>query len=150
MMDYINLQIAPDKVITLAYRHEYPTFIFEHDIEINGWIVGHIIKLGGPQYSTYKYNFKNYLEFVITDPKGIQHIKTWQYNQGDDEMRAFWDSRDGGLSNTIRHYLVDSPIFRCANWEDYDAWRVINKVKTIINSTNDNISKLKNISKILK
>ena len=149
-MEYINLQIAPDKVMILAYKYEYPSFIFENDIEINGWSIGKFVKIGGPRFSTYKYDFKRYLEFVITDPNGVQKIKRWFCHNGDDEMTAYWDPYNNDFSGTICYYLKNSPIFKCANWEDYDAWRVINKVKTIINSTHDNISKLKNISKILK
>ena len=47
-MEYINLQIAPDKVMILAYKYEYPSFIFENDIEINGWSIGKFVKIGGP------------------------------------------------------------------------------------------------------
>lgn len=36
-----------------------------------------IIKLGGPKVSSYKYDFKNYLEFIITDKnvvyRGLSH-----------------------------------------------------------------------------
>lgn len=149
-MEYINLQIAPDKVMILAYKYEYPTFIFENDIEIKGWIIGKIIKIGGPRFSTYKYDFKRYLEFVITDPNGVQKVKKWFCHNGDDEMSAYWDTYNNDLSGTICYYLKNSPIFGCADWEDYDACRIIHKVKAYLDAPQSNYAKVKSIIKTLK
>lgn len=75
-----------------------------------------------------KYDIKNYLEFVITDPKGETGIKQYYYNSGDDEMPA---SQKTATIESIAFYLRESLIFQNCDWADYYAGVVVAKIGTI-------------------
>ena len=79
-MEYLNIPLPNNRILTLGYNHADSTYVFERDIEFNGWIISKIIKVGGPQISHYKYNYDNYFELAITDSKNFQRIEKYFYN----------------------------------------------------------------------
>ena len=64
-----------------------------------------IVKLGGPRSSIYKYDFKNYLEFVIVDKKEINRTKEWYYH-GDSEVNIY--GCDGGSHYALEFFSVNT------------------------------------------
>lgn len=141
-MGYINIPLPNNRVLTLGYNYADSTYVFEQDIEFKGWIISKIIKQGGPKRSRYKYDFKNYFEFVITDSNGISRIKRYFYNEGDDEVFAY----DGECSvEAIPYYIKSSLIFQCKDWADYDACEILMTIKKI---TNKDISKQEQLEQI--
>lgn len=129
-MGWQNIALHGGRVVSIRYDFDDKDFVyvFERDIEIDGWTVSRIVKVGGPRSSQYKYDIKNYLEFVITDPKGETGIKQYYYNSGDDEMPA---SHKTATIESIAFYLRESLIFQSCDWADYDAGVVVAKIGTI-------------------
>ena len=74
---YVNVPVN-GKMEQLHYQYDDGAadyFIFDKDIQIGEWTVKKVIKLGGPRSSSYKYDFKNYLEFLILDKNGVSRTK---------------------------------------------------------------------------
>ena len=95
------------------------------------------IRLGGPETSIYKYEFKNYLEFVIIDKRGESRIKQFYYNDNS-EFTTTKPYDDNISQRGIRLFLENHPLFDCIDWNDYDASAVISKIKETVNSDNMN------------
>lgn len=145
-MEYLNIPLPNDHVLTLGYSYADSAYVFEQDIGFNGWIISKIIKQGGPKYSGYKYDFKNYFEFVITDSDGISRIKRYFYNKGDNEVLAYWGECP---IEAIPYYIQSSLIFQCKDWADYDICKTLADIKKVINMNISQQEQLKRIKQIL-
>lgn len=128
-MEYLNIPLPNNQILTLGYNQANSAYVFEQDIEFNGWIISKIIKRGGPKYSRYKHDFNNYFEFVITDNNGISRIKRYFYNGGDDEVLAYWGENP---IEAIPYYIKSSSIFQCRDWADYDTCKALTAIKEIV------------------
>ena len=150
-MNYLNITLQHDKVLTVGYDREDTSnsIVFEKDILVSDWTINRIIQVGGPRYSSYKYDWNNYLEFVITDRNGTQRIKRYHYNGGshNDNVGVYVS----GVSQieSIAYFIKNSSIFICEDWEDFDAYVILANVKNIINSKEANIAKVKKLRDIL-
>ena len=64
-MEMLNIKHG-NQVQQLRYDYDSGVYSFEKDIQIGDWTVSRFIKIGGPKGgSIYKYDFKNFFEFVI-------------------------------------------------------------------------------------
>ena len=141
-MEYLNIILPNDHVLTLEYIYANSAYQFNQDIEFSRWTIHRIIKHGGPKTSFYKYDFKNYLEFVITDANGISRIKRYFYNRGDKEISAYWSD---SIVEAIPHYIKNSMVFQCKDWTDYDACIILAEIEKIINNNSSRQEKLEQI-----
>lgn len=122
------------------------TVLLEKDIKYNGWTISRNIKwVAFP--STYKWNFKHYFEFVITDSIGNTRNKLYYYygdGDKDDYSACAYDKREELQHSfgTIPFYLNNALVFKCKNWKDYDAavkiLKSLEEIKKVIHS---NLSK---------
>lgn len=150
---YINISIN-NEVQQFHYRYddEAAVYIFDEDISIGEWTIKNIVKLGGPKISAYKYDFKNYLEFVIIDKNGISRIKTWFYNDyihPDSELGQY--SHENGAIYSVSFFCEEYPAFECSDWSDYDASIKLKEIQAIIEKPDiDNNTKYKRVENIIK
>lgn len=68
------------------YDEDMFAYRFEDDIKLGDWTIAKIVRIGGPKTSIYKYDFKNYLEFVITDKCGESRVKQYYHNCFSEEI----------------------------------------------------------------
>ncbi len=147
-MELINIQVSSNKVTTLCYEYKDRQYLFDSDICVNGWTISRAIAIKGPSSSCYKYDYRNYLEFIITDPNGDQKIKTWFHNKGDNELKSYW--AEYNLSEAIKFYIENSPIFNCKNWVDYEDSLIIKDISSIIEDETSNSSAIERIIDLLQ
>ena len=125
------------------YDDETATYTFDEDIRIGDWTIKKTIKLGGPRTSIYKYDFKNYLEFVIIDRYGISRIKSWHYNYNS-ELNVY--GCDGGSDYALSYFCNEFQAFKYLDWNDYDANVRLKEIQSILERTdNDNTTKYERI-----
>lgn len=141
-MEYLNIILPNNHTLTLEYNLVNSAYLFNQDIEFSGWTIHKIIKRGGPKESIYKHDFKNYLEFIITDANGISRIKRYFYNGGDEEVPAYWSD---SIVEAIPHYIKKSMVFQCKDWTDYDACIILAEIEKIINNNSSRQEKLEQI-----
>lgn len=151
-MEMMNIQHGPSIIqVTYEYDKEMRAFHFKDDIKIGYWTVLKNIRIGGPETSIYKYDFNNYLEFVIIDKRGESRIKQYYYNCFSDEIIVNQSYDDDISQRGIRLFLENHPLFDCIDWNDYDASAVISKIKETVNSDNmNNVDKINKIRSLLK
>lgn len=136
--------------VTYEYDKEMRAFHFKDDIKIGYWTVLKNIRLGGPETSIYKYDFNNYLEFVIKDKRGTSRIKQFYYNNNS-EFTTTKPYDDDISQRGIRRFLENHPLFDSIDWNDYDASVVISRIKKTVNSDNmNNVEKIDKIRSLLK
>lgn len=150
-MELMNIQHGLSTIqVTYEYDKEMRAFHFKDDIKIGYWTVLKKIRLGGPETSIYKYEFKNYLEFVIIDKRGESRIKQFYYNDNS-EFTTTKPYDDNISQRGIRLFLENHPLFDCIDWNDYDASAIISKIKETVNSDNmNNDEKIDKIRSLLK
>lgn len=127
------LNIVHDKKaqqLRYDYDSETGVYTFESDIIIGEWTVSRIIKIGGPRTSAYKYDFKNYFEFVITDRNGDSQILTWHHNSGDDMLAGTWAGDTS--ADALPYFFAEHPVFTAVDWKDYKSVTAIKEVGRIL------------------
>lgn len=151
-MELMNIQHGLSIIqVTYEYDKEMRAFHFKDDIRIGYWTVLKNIRLGGPETSIYKYEFKNYLEFVIVDKHGESRIKQFYYNCNSEFTTTKPYDDDDISQSGIRRFLENHPLFDCIDWNDYDASAVISRIKITVNSDNmNNVEKIDKIRSLLK
>lgn len=132
--DFIKVAIN-GKIEQLHYQYddEAAVYVFDDDIHIGDWSINKTIRLGGPKVSSYKYDFKNYLEFIITDKNGISRLKSWYYYNDDSELNVY--GCDGGANYALSYFFNEFQAFKCAEWEDYNALVKLNNIRVILERT---------------
>lgn len=150
-MELMNIQHGLSIIqVTYEYDKEMRAFHFKNDINIGYWTVLKNIRIGGPETSIYKYDFNNYLEFVIIDKRGESRIKQFYYNCNS-EFTTTKPYDDNISQRGIRLFLENHPLFDSINWNDYDASAVISKIKETVNSDNmNNVEKIDKIRSLIK
>ncbi len=144
-MEYLNIPLTNDHVLTLGYNYADSSYVFEQDIEFKGWIISKIIKVGGPRTSHYKYDYDNYFELVITDSNNFQRIEKYFYNRKDiEQLRARQKPIDD-----ISDFIQSSLIFQCKDWADYDICKTLADIKGVINTDISRQEQLERIKQIL-
>ena len=151
-MELMNIQHGLSIIqVTYEYDKEMRAFHFKDDIRIGYWTVLKNIRLGGPETSIYKYEFKNYLEFVIVDKRGESRMKQFYYNCSSEFTTTKPYDDDDISQSGIRRFLENHPLFDCIDWNDYDASAVISRIKITVNSDNmNNVEKIDKIRSLLK
>lgn len=116
-MEMLNIQHG-NQVQQLRYEYDSGVYSFENDIQIGDWTVSRFIKIGGPKGgSIYKYDFKNFFEFVITDGNGVCQVLTWNHNAGDKALGAYWGN---SAVDALPYFFANHPVFSAENWEGYN------------------------------
>lgn len=155
-MEVLNIRFAKKCVqASYEYNEDIRTYQFHEDIMLGGWTISKSILHGGPKVSRYKYDYKNYLEFIITDNTGEERIKQFYYNNdnnnGDEEVSTHYTYPDDIPHSGIQYFLEGFSAFRCTNWEDYDAAVQVNRIREIVNDEDmDNRRKIEEIQSILE
>ena len=152
--DYINVSVD-GKMEQLHYQYDDGAadyFIFDKDIQIGEWTVKKVIKLGGPRSSSYKYDFKNYLEFLILDKNGVSRTKVWFYNDyyhPDSEIGEY--SHECGPIYSVAYFCKEYPAFKSLDWNDYDASVKLKEIQKILERTDiDNSTKYERIKSYME
>lgn len=127
-MKILNI-ILGKKVQQLRYEYDAGVYSFEEDLKVGDWIVSRIIKVCGPSCSVYKYDFKNYFEFAITDCHGESRILTWNHNAGDNNLKAYWSDSE---EDAIPFFFANHPIFSSKDWKDYESVITLKAIERII------------------
>lgn len=134
------------------YDDEAALYIFDKDIRVGEWTIKQIVKIGGPQVSVYKCDFKNYLEFVIIDKNDIFRIKSWFYNDcihPDSELGQY--SNENGAIYSVAYFCEKYPAFECSDWNDYDAIVKLKRIQEILERKDiDNATKYEMIENCIK
>ena len=147
-MELINIPVK-GKVLQLFWEYKDGVYSLQNDVVNGDWTVGNIIKLGGPKSSIYKYDFRNYFEFVVTDVNNKSRVLTWYYN-GEDEVLEAGINRDRAIYS-LPFFFQKHPIFQCTDWEDYECKVKLIKISHIMNNDNwDNVEKVNQIVSILR
>lgn len=152
-MQLMNIQRGHSFVQAIfEYDKDLGCYRFENDIRLGDWSVATIVRIGGPTTSVYKYDYKNYLEFVITDKHGESRIKQYYHNLFSDEMLITKEYDDDLSQRGVRLFLENHPIFDAQDWRDYDASILISAIKKIVNSDKItiNMEKVDKIRDILR
>lgn len=145
LMKYLNILLPNNRILKLGYNQADSAYVFEQDIEFNGWIISKIIKRGGPKTSLYKYDYNNYFELAITDPYNLQRIEKYFYNCKDIELLR---ARQNPIDD-ISDFIQSSLIFQCKDWADYDACKTITEIKEIVDKDISKQEQLKQIKQVL-
>lgn len=144
----MNIQHGRTVIQTVyEYDENLGAYRFGDDIKIGDWVVAKMVRIGGPRISVYKYDFKNYLEFVITDKSGESRTKLYYYNCFSDEITTTKTYDDDLPQRGVRLFLENHPIFETKDWEEYDAFAIVSKIEKVIYSE-DEMSNLEKLTKI--
>ena len=128
-MEMLNIKHG-NQVQQLRYDYDSRVYSFEKDIQIGTWTVSRHIKIGGPKGgSIYKYDFKNYFEFVITDVNGDSQVLTWNHNAGDKVLDGYWGDT---AVDALPFFFENHPVFYAKDWEDYKYLLVLNSIKKVL------------------
>lgn len=127
-MKMINIKHG-NQVQQLRYDFDSDVYSFEKDFKIRTWNVSRHIKKCGPKESTYKYDFKNFFEFVITDVNGTAQVLTWNYNAGDKVLNSYWGD---SAVDALPFFFENHPIFFAKDWDDYKYALALNAIKDAI------------------
>lgn len=136
-----------------VYNDETSSYQFQDDIELGDWKIARIIPFGGPKSSRYKYDYNNYLEFVITDVKGETRIIDYYYNKGDEEVIVAFNKyyNDDTAHRGIQLFLENYSAFQYCDWQEYDAYKIVKRIKEIISDTDmSNCDILEEIKSIIE
>ena len=147
-MELLNIRHG-NQVQQLKYDYDSGVYTFEKDIQIGDWSVSRFIKIGGPKGgSIYKYDFKNYFEFVITDINGVCQVLTWNHNAGDKALNAFWGD---SAVDALPFFFANHPIFSAKDWEDYNCVLTLKDINEVLEKQGLSATgKIDAISSILK
>ena len=147
-MELLNIRHG-NQVQQLKYDYDSGVYTFEKDIQIGDWSVSRFIKIGGPKgESIYKYDFKNYFEFVITDINGVCQVLTWNHNAGDKALNAF---RGDSAVDALPFFFANHPIFSAKDWEDYNCVLTLKDINEVLEKQGLSATgKIDAISSILK
>lgn len=105
-------------------------YILENNLEIGNWTVNKNIKLCGPKgTSIYKYDFRVYMEFVITDQNGEARILDWNHNAGDKALHAYTGN---SAMDALPLFFSKHPIFDAEDWDDYTNVMAIKDIEEVI------------------
>ena len=150
-MELMSIARGAFKVQVFYDYVELCSFTFTEDIKLGDWTVGKIVAHKGPKYSDYKYDWKKYLEFLITDKRGESHVKLFYYNMPCKEMPETRPCPDSFAHMAVRHLLENHPIFDSEDWADYDNLAKLAKIKSVLNSDELSASvKIEEIKNILQ
>lgn len=128
-MEMLNIKHG-NQVQQLRYDYDSGVYSFEKDIQIDNWTVSRHIKIGGPKGgSIYKYDFKNFFEFVITDVNGDSQVLTWNHNAGDKALVAYWGDT---AVDALPFFFENHPLFLAKDWEDYKYLLALKDIKKVL------------------
>lgn len=146
-MQLMNIQHGGSLIqAVFEYDKDMGAYRFENDIKLGNWTIARIIRIGGPRTSIYKYDFKNYLEFVITDKWGESRIKQYYHNCFSDDITTKKTYDDDLSQRGVRLFLENHPIFDAQDWNDYDAYAFVSAIKKVIGS--DEMTNKEKVDKI--
>lgn len=151
-MELMNIEYGK-KVIHIEYEYEETQrrYIFAEDIKLGNWTIYKQITIGGPRSSPYKYDFKNYAEFTITDKHGESRIKRHYYNSCAIKIKTGNDYADSVAEYGVRLFLENHPIFEAKDWADYDVIEQLSAIEGILSDTTaTNFDKLVKIRELFK
>lgn len=149
-MELMNIIRGAFKVQVLYDYVELCSFTFTKDIKLGDWTVGKIVAHKGPKYSDYIYDWKKYLEFLITDKRGESRSQKFYYNIPCKQMLNSKPCPDSFVYMAVQHFLENHPIFDSEDWAEYESVEKLVKIKTILNSEEFSPScKVEEIRKIL-
>lgn len=147
-MPILNIPVKGD-VIQINCEYQERCFIFAEDIKNGEWTVKKVIKVGGPQYSIYKFDFRNYLEFVLIDINGEARTLSWYHNCGDVLLRSY-QGEDGAI-DSIPFFFKEHPVFKCQDWKDFEVVSKLLKIENILSYASvSNQEKLNKIVEVLQ
>lgn len=147
-MKLINIPVG-GKVLQLFWEYDDGVYTLQSDIKKGDWIVGKVVKIGGPRSSIYKYDFRNYFEFVVTDVNNESRVLTWYYNGGDEVLEAY-TGRDAAIY-ALPFFFQNHPIFQCKDWDDYACKVKLIKISYILNRADwSNAAKVNQIVSTLR
>lgn len=128
-MNSINIKTGKT-VLQTQYEYNDGTYEFPDDFVIGSWTVKRLIQLKGPKSSVYKYDFKNCLEFVISDKHGEEKIIRWYHNSGDELLRGHIS--DESSVECLSFFFCNHPIFKSIDWEDANSTVQVQKIRELL------------------
>lgn len=147
-MSLLNIPVRGD-VLQLNCEHQEMSYVLAEDVKNGDWTVKKAIRVGGPQYSRYKYDYNQYLEFVLIDRNGEARTLKWYHNGGDAFLRGF-QSGDGTI-DCIPFFFKEHPVFKCQDWKDYETVSKLLEIENILSYTGvSNQEKLDKIVGVLQ
>lgn len=147
-MPILNIPVQGD-VIQINCKYQDMCFILAEDVKNGDWTVKKVIKVGGPQYSRYKHDYRNYLEFVLIDINGETRALSWYHNSGDVLLRSY-QGEDGPI-DSIPFFFKEHPVFKCQDWKDFETVSKLLEIEKILSYTSvGNQEKLNKIVEVLQ
>lgn len=114
----------------MGYNKTDSGFEFAENIEINGWTVNKIVNHYFPD-SNYRYDPRKYLEFIIKDNVGKSRKMRYYYNGGNNSSVGV-KPHPVDTIKAIVFFIEETPILKSENWEEFDAFKKIASIKTIL------------------
>lgn len=136
-------------IVRYEYEKENRLYRFESDIKIGGWVIDRIVEVAGPRESRYKYDFKNYMIFTITDRNGEKRVKNFYYNCNNEIPALTKTYEDRVPEYGIRLFLENHPMFECSDWAEIDCNELLSRIKEVLEWSFDSVTKISEIKKIL-
>ena len=136
-------------IIRYEYEKENRLYRFESDIKIGGWVIDRVVCVGGPRESRYKYDFKNYMIFTITDKNGEKRVKHFHYNNNNEIPPLTKTYADNVAEYGIRLFLENHPMFEKESWAELDCDDLLSRIKDILDWNYNSVTKISEIKKIL-
>ena len=147
-MSLLNIPVHGD-VIQINCENQDRNYCLAEDVKNGDWTVKKVIKVGGPQYSRYKYDFSKYLEFVLVDKSGEARTLQWHHYGGDACLRGYQGGE--GTIDCIPFFFKEHPVFNCQDWKDFEAKSKLLEVENILSYRGvSNQEKLGKIVEVLK
>ena len=119
--------------IHYEYNGNLRSYIFTNDIQIGCWTVCRTVEVGGPRETRYKYDYKNYLKFIITDKNGETRERLFYYNSPCIEMTVSKKYEDNVDQYGLKLFLENHPIFDSEDWAFYEIVEKLAKVNAVLN-----------------
>ena len=150
-MGLLNIKHGQSVIqLFFVYDQESSVFRFKEDIKLGDWTISKNIANNWNRNSSYKYDIKDSLQFVITDKNGESRITDFYFNNDNTFPHIEENSPDDTVKRGIRRYLEFHPIFSSKDWQDYDSQNIIEKIRAIIDNKQVNpMKKLENIRKLI-
>lgn len=149
--EYLNIQIG-NSVKQVECLHDSGNRIYklEEDIVVDEWRIKGFIKYIAHN-PFWKFDVYANYEYVIADKMGKERVEIYYYhNVGCNKNKCgLGPSDDFSAQGVLSYFIKNSPIFKCADWEEYDLSIELNKIKKVLENGRSKQEQLREIRRII-
>ena len=170
-MEQITLELPFEQMLVRNYERirecDGYRYILDDDVLIESWVVKKEIKHYPNFNSHYRWSWYAFLEFIIIDVNGAARKVSWYYYPqhsydtyvehkkldliytGNLYGVDFKDEETGRFINHFITKFVIKHLMQCEDWEDFDAYCNIVKIRNVLDKHLTNISQFEQIKSIV-